>query len=81
MSRYIALETDGDVQVHAASAIAGYRTLCGMDGGLTSDEQKEVDLPKGQKLINCPVCFQLFEEAKRFRPDDFSIKLRMGPRF
>lgn len=75
--RYIAIEEGGEVEVHARSSIAGYVTLCGMDGGLSDTIQKTVDLPKGKKLITCPHCFQLFEEAARFKRGDFSIALRV----
>lgn len=71
MTRFIAIEVEGGkAQVHAESSIAGYMTLCGLDGGLTDDTQKQVGLQIGAR-INCPHCRNLWSEAKRFKKPDF----------
>jgi hypothetical protein len=76
MSRYIAIEVeDQPMQVHAASSMAGYTTLCGLDGGTAGASQRQVDLPRKAK-IDCEQCLQIFTESRRFRVTDFSESIR-----
>jgi hypothetical protein len=75
MRKFIAIAVeDTPAQVHAASSIAGYLTLCGLDGGLSDDGQEVVDLPP-RKRINCPDCLQLWEAARSLRRRDFSTTI------
>lgn len=76
MARLIAIQIEDDeVAVHAATTIAGYVTLCGLDGGVSGDDQHEVSVPRGAK-IDCPTCWQIVAEAKLFRTRDFAASVR-----
>jgi hypothetical protein len=76
MSRYIAIEVEDEpMKVHAASALAGYTTLCGLDGGTAGTDQRQVELPRKAK-IDCEQCLQIFTESRRFRMTDFSLDIR-----
>lgn len=71
MRKMVAISVEGNpAQVHAYSNLADYMTLCGLDGGLTGADQNEVGIPIGAK-IDCPQCFAIFMEARRFRRGDF----------
>jgi len=76
MGRYIAIEVEDEpMKVHAESSLAGYTTLCGLDGGTAGTDQRQVALPKRAK-IDCEQCLQIFTEARRFRMTDFSAGVR-----
>jgi hypothetical protein len=40
--------------------VTDHASLCGMDGGLTGDEQATLPLRRGDKL-NCPQCLVYYE--------------------
>lgn len=72
MSKYVAVEQDGVVQVHASgNDLPGdWATLCGMDGDDSRVGQKPAALIIGAR-INCPQCRGIVMAAKKFRPSDF----------
>lgn len=71
----IAISVEGEtLQIHAASSMAGYLTLCGLDGGLSDGGQEVVDSP-ARRRINCPDCFRIWHESKALRRSDFSATL------
>lgn len=67
--RLVAIEVDGDVGIHAR-AEGNYMTLCGLDGGLTSGDQRAVELPD-HPLIDCAACAEAVKIARRLRVRDF----------
>ena len=74
MSKYVAIEIDGELTIHAHDTTGNYATLCGVDG---DDDhcavgQKTVSLPRGRK-INCKQCKGLFDAVKKYRQSDFEI--------
>ena len=75
-SRFVAVEQDGVVEIHASGADASgdYATLCGVDGNDDGAgvNQRPADLPPGAK-INCPQCKQLILAARKFSRRDFAI--------
>lgn len=68
-ARYIAMEVEGVVEVHARATIGDYSTLCGLanDG---EARQHEVALPDG-KRINCDGCRRVWLAARAFVSTDF----------
>lgn len=64
-------DPDSPSLVHISCGVAGYRTLCGLDGGLAGDEMSSVDAPKGAK-ISCQRCFEIWESAKDVTASDFT---------
>lgn len=68
--KYIAIKTDGKIEVHAHSTLFNYVTLCGMDGNDPLLNMETVDLPKGAK-IDCDHCLAVFKEARKFSKADF----------
>lgn len=70
--RYIAIAFEGRVQVHAASGIANYATVCGLDGDDSGADQEPADLPKRAR-ITCPDCKQMILHCREYTPSrDFS---------
>jgi len=67
----VAVEIDGIVSYHLPDS--DYATLCGIDGGLSSDfyNQRLVDTPKNTK-INCPTCHKIWKICNGFTAGDFS---------
>lgn len=71
--RFVAIEVDGDLGVHAR--VAGeYMTICGLDGGLSSEDQRECALPP-QPRIDCPACANIVRAARKIRTRDFAPDL------
>lgn len=70
MSRYIAIECDGIVQVHA-EGLGSYATLCGLDGNDSKVGQKPATLLIGAR-IDCPTCIGIIQHAKKYRARDFA---------
>jgi len=70
-SRFIAIECDGIINVHAEGNGLGfgYATLCGMDGADPVAGQYLADLPRRPK-INCEQCRALIVEARRWTKRD-----------
>lgn len=75
MSRFVAISSDGQVEVHAASTAANYSTLCAMDGDDPGVGQEPTALPKGAR-ITCPDCIRTILEARAFRKTDIAKWLR-----
>lgn len=73
MSRFIAINSDGIIEVHAIGDGLGfgYATLCGLDGADPVAGQSPADLPKNPK-INCDHCRALIVEARRWTKRDLS---------
>jgi hypothetical protein len=71
VSRFVAIECDGLVEVHADGVGLGfgYATLCGLDGADPVADQKPAALPK-QPKINCEQCRALIVEARRWTRRD-----------
>lgn len=70
MSRYVAIDVDGEVRTHARSEEGNYMTLCGLDGGISGSDQREVGLMIGAR-IDCQQCHQIFTAARKLRARDF----------
>lgn len=65
------LET-GEVSIHCDADPGGaYQTLCGLsiDGDLY-----EFHPISNRSRVNCPQCFSVWKEARRFRAEDFYVK-------
>lgn len=72
MSRFVAIECDGKVEVHAGPPDGSpYATLCGLDGDDSVAGQKPAALQIGAR-INCPQCRGVIYHSKTFRPCDFN---------
>jgi len=69
MSKYVSIECDGVVQVHAVG-LGNYATLCGLDGDDDGSGQRPANLLIGAR-INCPDCRAIIEAAKKYRARDF----------
>lgn len=71
MSKFIAIDCDGLVEVHASGSGLGfgYATLCGLDGADPVAGQKPARLP-AQPKINCERCRALIVEARRWTQRD-----------
>jgi hypothetical protein len=71
--RYVTLlERDsGNVTTHAVGGYADYATICGCSSN--DDLMSEIPTPRGQR-IDCRVCLEMYETARRFRPQDFATK-------
>jgi len=72
--KYIAVKSDGVVEIHAHGAASDYYTLCGLDG---DDPHKAVaqmvaDVPKGAK-INCPHCAAIIRRAREYTERDLDL--------
>lgn len=76
---YVAIETEGKVNVHADGVVSNYATLCGLDGEDSKVEQRRVPLDIGAR-IDCPHCIGLIRTAKIYREKDFDPDLRIAPR-
>jgi len=70
MKRRIKIKDDGETQTHIASTIAGYVTLCGLDGDDPEIGQFTVGYPSRGK-INCLHCKQIAEEGRQWDASDF----------
>jgi len=71
MSRFVAVEIDGGVEIHLPAGAAGaYLTLCGLDGDDLDVGQQPADVPRGAK-VNCDTCRDIWATARRFRASDF----------
>jgi hypothetical protein len=68
--KFIAISQDGIVQVHGVSS-GNYATLCGMDGADSVVGQSAAVLPVRPR-IDCPQCFGVWIDAKRFGRRDFT---------
>lgn len=66
MGQKISIMVEGEVQCHAASTIANYVTLCGLDGDDPGIGQSRCDVLNGQK-IDCQQCIQIIHAAKQYR--------------
>jgi hypothetical protein len=77
--RYVAIEQDGKIEVHAEGVNGNYATLCGMDGNDSKVGQKTTAVGIGWR-INCPYCIGLIREAKTYREKDFHRDLRKNNR-
>lgn len=73
MSRFIAIECDGVVEVHAVGNGLGFgfATFCGLDGADPVAGQKPATLPR-QPKINCEHCRALIVEARRWSKRDLA---------
>lgn len=74
MSRFVAIECNGELAIHIPDAIGTYATLCGLDGDDDDEivQQKTIDLPPRAK-INCNECKRIFDMAKQYTKRDFEI--------
>lgn len=68
----IAINAEGKIEVHMKpkGAMSNHDTVCGLDAADPPDFY-EVPVPKNAK-INCPHCWEMWNECKRFRRNDFS---------
>lgn len=74
MSKYVAIEIEGELTIHAQDCSGNHATLCGVDGDdpKKSVQQRDVPLPKGRK-INCPQCRNILRVAWGYKPSDLEI--------
>lgn len=72
MSRYVAIITDGVLEIHLPHEDGNSATLCGLDGDDPNRaiQQEWVDVPKGAK-VNCRLCWGIFQTCKAFTARDF----------
>jgi hypothetical protein len=71
-SKYVAVESDGIVEVHLpASATGNYLTLCGLDGDDSAVGQHPAEVPRGAR-VTCAGCRGIWQTAKQFRDSDFA---------
>lgn len=77
--RFVAVKSDGIIEIHAHGAAGDYYTLCGLDG---DDPHKTVsqmaeDVPKGAK-INCPQCAEIIRRARLYTEHDINTKCKIS---
>jgi len=72
MSRYVAVQIDGEVTIHIPHTYGNYATLCGLDGDdeYFSVNQKTVPTPKGKK-VNCEACLSIWKTCQEYTKKDF----------
>ena len=70
MSKYVAIECDGKIEVHAAPVHDNYATLCGLDGDDSAVGQRPAPLQIGAR-IDCPTCKAIIRHAKLYGERDF----------
>lgn len=68
MSRFVAVEIDGQVGVHMPHETGNYATFCGLDGD--DYEQKPAKALKNAR-VDCPHCLAKWRWATEFRASDF----------
>ena len=75
--RFVAISSDGVIEVHAGDDTGNYATLCGVDGDDPHPDvmQFAADLPKKPK-ITCEACWRLFRECQNYKRSDFSREER-----
>jgi hypothetical protein len=71
MNKYVAILSDGIIEVHFPDVTGNYATLCGMDG---NDDDPMVDqhpsrIPKGQK-VNCKMCIGIYDVTHKYTEKD-----------
>lgn len=71
VSKYVAVEIDGCVDVHLPGTTGNYFTLCGIDGDDPFLEQIATSVPRGSK-VNCLACYRIWRTASKFSLEDFS---------
>ena len=69
--KFVAISQDGIVQVQGVPESGNYATLCGMDGDDSVVGQSAAVLPPKPR-IDCPQCFGVWSDAKRFGRRDFT---------
>lgn len=69
---YVAVESDGVVEVHLPAISDNYATLCGLDGDDSKVGQRPAVVPRGTK-VNCPQCQAIFELCKSYSRKDFEL--------
>lgn len=71
----ITVDADGVIETHIAGGVAGYATLCGLDGDDDGKDvmQKTISTPIGAK-VTCAHCIGLWLECKRWRVSDFDMQ-------
>lgn len=72
MSKYVAIVTEGVLEIHLPHWNGDSATLCGLDGDDPNSavQQEWVDVPKGAKA-NCSLCWSIFRTCKDFTVRDF----------
>lgn len=72
MSRFVAVEANGELLVHLPDTSGQLATLCGIDGDDpdASVRQRIVPVKPGQKS-NCKRCKAVWDVATQYRASDF----------
>lgn len=75
--KYVAIEIEGHLSVHATSANGQYATLCGLADDGEVEQRIVPTAPKDR--ISCAACLQICQHAKKYGPADFHIGLWERP--
>lgn len=72
MSKFVAVEVEGVVEIHLPDASGNYATLCGLDGddSHTGVQQALAKVPKGA-TVNCDACWNIFKVCRDYTARDF----------
>ncbi|TXH13767.1 MAG: hypothetical protein E6R03_10725 [Hyphomicrobiaceae bacterium] len=72
MSKYVAIEVLGKLEIHLPDVSGNYATLCGSDGDDPNDavQQRMANVPKGAK-VTCRACWNIFLVCSEFKVRDF----------
>jgi hypothetical protein len=70
-NRYVAVEVEGEVFVHAHDATGNYATLCGLDGDDPRAGQRPAQVPLGAK-ISCHTCQKIIVMSRKYTKKDFA---------
>lgn len=75
--KYITVDANGVIEVHAHGATCDYATLCGLDGNDPNYAvaQKVIATPDGAK-INCPDCVAIIRMARRYTKADIANNMK-----
>lgn len=74
VSKFVAVQMDGEVTIHIPGASSDYHTLCGIDAYDDSvGHEGTVPVPRGAK-IDCPQCFAIWLETRNIRKTDFNVQ-------
>lgn len=76
MSRIATVEIEGIISYHLPGWGGDGCTMCGIDGGLSSDNygQRLVKTPRGAK-INCPTCKRIWDTCRKFSHLEFECRI------
>lgn len=72
MDKYVAIEENGKIEIHARGIVTDHATLCGFDGDDPTEGQFPRELPEKAK-IDCVYCQMIIKHVKKYTKRDFKI--------